>query len=80
MKKPCPDCDGNNELLSDCCGASDESNGDGCLSDYGICPECREHCEFIACETCGGSGEIEIDSHLFTPDEVADWFIENHKD
>ena len=27
------------ELLSDCCGAGPEN-------DLGICPQCKEHCEF----------------------------------
>jgi len=30
------------ELLSNCCGASSKGG-----EDYGICPECGEHCEFI---------------------------------
>lgn len=29
-------------LISDCCGASADGN-----EDYGICPDCKEHCEFI---------------------------------
>jgi hypothetical protein len=28
-------------LISDCCGASANGN-----EDYGICPDCKEHCEF----------------------------------
>ena len=28
--------------VSDCCGASNID-----FEDYGICPDCREHCEFI---------------------------------
>jgi hypothetical protein len=28
-------------LVSDCCGAST------CIPEYGICPECYEHCDFI---------------------------------
>jgi len=32
------------ELRSDCCGAS-------CfMTEYGICPDCLEHCEFITGE------------------------------
>ena len=30
------------DLGSDCCGAYDIE-----YEDYGICPECREHCEFV---------------------------------
>ena len=29
-------------LVSDCCGV-----GDIRFEDYGICPDCREHCEFV---------------------------------
>jgi hypothetical protein len=29
-------------LVSSCCGAGDIS-----FEDYGICPDCREHCEFV---------------------------------
>lgn len=47
IMRDCPDCYGEGELRSDCCGAPDHSNGDGCFSDYGICPNCREYCEFI---------------------------------
>lgn len=28
--------------ISDCCGAAVDGN-----EDYGICPDCKEHCEFI---------------------------------
>ena len=35
--------------VSDCCGASPAVIGDyDCdTSDFGICPECKEHCEYI---------------------------------
>lgn len=35
------------ELYSECCGAVSRSNGDFDSTDFGICPECGEHCEFI---------------------------------
>ena len=44
----CTDCDGSGEefkrtvMLSNCCGAEPD---DDCL-EYGICPDCGEHCEF----------------------------------
>ena len=51
------------ELVSDCCGAEDGPVSiDGpSWSDVGICPDCREHCEFVEaddepCESCRGSG------------------------
>lgn len=34
-------------LISECCGAEVQGNGDSDCSDIGICPECLEHCEFI---------------------------------
>ena len=37
-----------NDLVSDCCGASPKVYNNDCDStDFGICPECGEHCEFI---------------------------------
>ena len=33
------------DCLSPCCGAyMGGGNGDGSYSDYGICPDCQEHC------------------------------------
>jgi hypothetical protein len=67
MMMLCPDCDGSGDLHSDCCGASDHSDGDSSFADYGICPDCREYCEFIPCETCGGTGEVKMNE-----DEILD--------
>ena len=60
VKYECPCCEGSGELhISNCCGVPSKSNGDGNTSDIGICPECREHCEYgIKCEECDGTGEI----------------------
>jgi hypothetical protein len=33
--------------VSDCCGASPRGNGDNDTEDYGICPDCGEHCEYV---------------------------------
>lgn len=33
--------------ITDCCGAPAESNGDSSTEDYGICPICGEHCEYV---------------------------------
>ena len=60
--KTCKECKGTGELiLSDCCGASVYSDGDGDTADYGICPDCHDHCTYekIECETCNGTGEVE---------------------
>ncbi len=31
---------------SNCCGASPVSNGDCDTADLGICPDCKEHCDY----------------------------------
>ena len=62
--KRCPECKGMGYLvLSDCCGAEGQSNGDGCTEDYGICPDCDNYCIYIEekCENCDGKGVIIID-------------------
>jgi hypothetical protein len=56
----CPDCDGDGEMFSDCCGVPGRSNGDSCTEDFGICPECGDHCTYSPCDTCGGTGEVEM--------------------
>lgn len=33
-------------LLSNCCGALNQSNGDNDFAEFGICPDCGEDCEF----------------------------------
>lgn len=33
--------------ISDCCGVPAYSNGDSSTEDYGICPDCKEHCEYV---------------------------------
>jgi hypothetical protein len=33
--------------VSDCCGEEPRGNGDNDSEDYGICPCCGEHCEYI---------------------------------
>jgi hypothetical protein len=50
----CPDCKGETEELSICCGAMIDS-------DMLICYECKEHSDIAVCETCDGTGSIEID-------------------
>lgn len=30
------------QVVSNCCGGSDSR-----FEDYGICPQCKEHCDFI---------------------------------
>ena len=47
------ECDKMSEAkLSNCCGSEDGATSiDGpSWSDVGICPDCREHCEFIEAE------------------------------
>lgn len=33
--------------VTDCCGSPAYSNGDCDTEDFGICPECGEHCEYV---------------------------------
>jgi hypothetical protein len=42
------------ELVSDCCGSPDIYIGDTSLSQWGICPDCKEHCTWIT----EGEGEL----------------------
>lgn len=43
----------NTMRYSDCCGAPPKGNGDCDTEDFGICSDCREHCEYIEyCENC----------------------------
>lgn len=63
LTKTCRNCKGMGYIIvSDCCGAEAYSNGDASSEDYGICPECHEHCTYVKedCETCNGTGEIEF--------------------
>ena len=57
----CDTCDGEGTLEgSDCCGAAPRSNGDCDTSDFGICPDCHDHCEYdIECFDCNGKGVID---------------------
>jgi hypothetical protein len=46
----------NNMPYSTCCGAYTN------MEEYGICPGCKEHCDFEdTCIACGGEGEIATD-------------------
>ncbi len=41
--------EGSTSMVSDCCGA--KAHGAGCIEvGSGICPGCREHCEFVEAE------------------------------
>jgi len=34
--------------VSECCGAHDRSiRGDASYEDYGICPDCGDHCDWV---------------------------------
>lgn len=59
-KTTCPDCEGEGiTFASNCCGAPPKSNGDCDTSDFGICSECGDHCDYdLECETCNGTGEL----------------------
>lgn len=48
------------KMISECCGAAPVAESE----DLGICPECKEHCEYIeddddpVCETCDGERQV----------------------
>lgn len=52
IKTVCPDCEGQQEQMSECCGALIDSY-------ILICSQCKEHSDISVCETCNGTGEIE---------------------
>ena len=58
-------------MISECCGAAPVAESE----DLGICPECKEHCEYIEddddwkCEECEGYGTIVV-GHGPDRDEV----------
>lgn len=39
--------DHGDDVVSDCCGAEPRGNGDNDSKDYGICPDCGDHCEYV---------------------------------
>lgn len=47
----CPDCGGDPDIVSACCGASIDT-------DILICSDCKEHSEIAVCETCEGRGTV----------------------
>jgi len=51
-------------IVSNCCGASNRSNGDNDFSEFGICPECGEHCEFEDDEEGSDDGSLDLDSDI----------------
>jgi hypothetical protein len=52
--------------VSDCCGAEPYSNGDSSTEDYGICPECKEHCEYIELDDEEPSSEQNVQASVAT--------------
>lgn len=46
--------------VTDCCGVPAYSNGDSDTEDIGICPDCKEHCEYIE----DGESDDEINAEL----------------
>jgi len=47
-------------LVSNCCGASNRSNGDNDYAEFNICPECGEHCEFVDDEEGSDDGSLDL--------------------
>jgi len=38
------------EIVSECCGAAPRGNGDMDTADIGICPDCKEPCDYVPVE------------------------------
>ncbi len=47
-------------LISNCCGAPNRSNGDTDFGEFGICPDCKEHCEFIDDELLEDDASLDL--------------------
>ena len=60
----CPECNGDSEELSDCCGAPMNT-------DIMMCSDCKDHCGISVCDYCDGKGEVEM-----TVEDIAE---ENNK-
>jgi DnaJ-class molecular chaperone len=59
------------DMISECCSAAPV----GLSEDYGICPKCKEHCDYVdaddygsPCDVCHGSGETVDYSGRDQPD------------
>ncbi len=63
--------------VSDCCGVPAYSNGDSDTEDIGICPSCKEHCEYIDDEE--GEEEYPDPESIVTPEQQRDRVIEYKK-
>lgn len=59
--------------VSNCCGVPAYSNGDADTEDMGICPDCKEHCEYVE----EGEGEELNTGKLI---KVCDKIIKDAKD
>ena len=51
-------------ITSECCGAEPVLDSD----DLGICPECKEHCEYVEPEECVKCGN-ELDDDIILCDQ-----------
>ena len=51
--------------LSDCCGSAPRNYNNDCDSmDFGVCPRCGDHCEYV-------EDDEELLTREFTPDQQA---------
>jgi hypothetical protein len=57
-------------LVSNCCGASNRGNGDSDYAEYGICPECKEHCEFVDDDDSGDELKVSFVKIELSPKEI----------
>lgn len=52
---------------SNCCGAEPRSWGDNDTEDFGICPDCHDHCQYD--EYCDGCNELLQDCTCPKPED-----------
>lgn len=72
IAKLCPECEGDNSQLSNCCGGKFAEPG---WPDNDICVSCGEHSHIHICQTCKGSAFIF--SEIKLPKIIEDQLKEN---
>ena len=68
------------QYVSNCCGAAPRSYNNDCDSlDIGICPECHDHCEFVAYDENGNEISAADIEAAKARDKFVEQEIESHK-
>ena len=61
IDKVCPECEGDNSQLSNCCGGTFGEPG---WPDNDICGSCGEHSHIHICQTCKGKGVVRSEFEI----------------